>query len=1624
MKKILLLFTVLLLTAGGGQLWAKEYTVMFDNGATQSTAGWFTIAGSTSYQDNYTGTYGGHTYARGLKMQQDNDISFTTVARSTVTIVQCISRTSDNNGYLKFDGTTLTDGDITATQENVYIEFTKSDVAAGTHHITRTNQTGLFFVKVVEEDLVMSMNPDDRYYADAAYVGTTFTYCGEYTFRIKVNLNQDMADSDFNTSYFSVISSNNSVIDVTGYSVWKAGSSNRVYYQVTTKGTGTATLTFSYNGGGSIKNSASCSQEYTLTAPSFAVFNTSSPSYPFTWDFANNDWTSSKIQTKNTSSTWTWTTDNAVAKSDGTIAADNGIDMIKGLSFSSTAGTTPRLDWTNKVLDLAASSTITTPSLSVGQIITLTSSGTFAAPSNTTQVGHNTFRVTTAGAITLTVPSGGCWLQSIKISSAGQATYETTADGVFQFTSHGSIDGGTVIKDVPGIELTIGVAGNTYTVDNAKANNNDHLTNSVECADTYLFTPKVNGYLTVNVWSGENNVVLGADGNTDPTKGYAYINKDFPKNEEFSKPLLVGHTYVMHRGTVYLHSFSFRPAFLTPDNTAEQTTAYEAYSSDTSFPMMVSGYTSGVSFTSSNTDVATVDANTGWPTYKAAGTTTITGTVTSPNSSVNNKTATYTLEFKNPDQSSTLAFATPSPSAIDYITYGADISGHSTFTNAITSSSPADALNGATITYSSSDTSIATVDASGNLSIFNNGTVTITATMAAHGKYLQVTQSYTLTINATVDSEMRLQTTSTSASPIEIPFGNSIINKGVVWAYEGTEWVKHEEAWVGYEPANTTLISVENDPDNVKNQGKVNLLDMSDTDAENIVAIRVWSPAYKQYKAAETTYYVKIVQNTSLALTFAPVNSGFVNVSSTITPYLGMSSVLADKIGSLTAVSSDNAIATITYDLTSTWQLSNGYVHKILPTMSGVAEGTCEITVTLSDTKYYKGTETKYYLTVNAVGTCNFSWNDGDTPEYKVFEGDFMLMPLINGNSNSNSNYSDHTNNKYLYRVTPKNSSPSSLSDFTLEYNTEDYRKLEGIPDFDILTENKSAVSDKALIFNCKGEGGRTGEKPDTLMIYALPLGATEAQTVYIRAYEPANHLIYRDAKLTIMPKSSLTSQHDADANSVTYPYTWDFTKDFDASVINNVSNDKVYWTPKKNSSGTYYAGGGFFNIKSYAYPKDKTYDSKNTNIYYQDFVANGTTIPQFKGLMVSINGTSSWGNKVERLQITPQAGNGNSHVFFNGGYHELILPDVLESKILPDNFKVIVKVKSSGSGKVTCIQGPSSDERSFGSNSTIIAFNATKTGGQILLRFSNAHVYWIACSTEEKTLNYPKTITYGGNSVTTGVTYAANTYSYNQDLDIVKSDEANGVTAYYASSFTVGKAAAATGETEFAVTMTPANSLEYVKANTGLLLKKEASGDAAQTVSCYMIANPRNVESYNAYEKIDGGTVKNYLKGTGANSATVTGWEDGKTNFLMAYAYKYYTNLSDPSSAQGDYRFDRNWSFYPAMGNVTVPAQRAYLQVPQNVYVDREGNIVEMPSGSRSHRSGDTAEAPATKAMLSIVFDDEPHGGDSGETTGINTVSERNIDSDAWFTLQGVRVNAPAKGGIYIHKGRKVVVK
>ena len=52
-----------------------------------------------------------------------------------------------------------------------------------------------------------------------------------------------------------------------------------------------------------------------------------------------------------------------------------------------------------------------------------------------------------------------------------------------------------------------------------------------------------------------------------------------------------------------------------------------------------------------------------------------------------------------------------------------------------------------------------------------------------------------------------------------------------------------------------------------------------------------------------------------------------------------------------------------------------------------------------------------------------------------------------------------------------------------------------------------------------------------------------------------------------------------------------------------------------------------------------------------------------------------------------------------------------------------------------------------------------------------------------------------------------------------------------------------------------------------------------------------------------------------------------------------------------------------------------------------------------------------------------------SGETTAIGTLDtktgEMTFDSEAWYTLDGVRLSGkPSKKGLYINNGKKVIVK
>ena len=47
-----------------------------------------------------------------------------------------------------------------------------------------------------------------------------------------------------------------------------------------------------------------------------------------------------------------------------------------------------------------------------------------------------------------------------------------------------------------------------------------------------------------------------------------------------------------------------------------------------------------------------------------------------------------------------------------------------------------------------------------------------------------------------------------------------------------------------------------------------------------------------------------------------------------------------------------------------------------------------------------------------------------------------------------------------------------------------------------------------------------------------------------------------------------------------------------------------------------------------------------------------------------------------------------------------------------------------------------------------------------------------------------------------------------------------------------------------------------------------------------------------------------------------------------------------------------------------------------------------------------------------------------NGTTTAIDNVNVSGMEDGAWYTISGIRINRPAAKGVYIHNGRKVIVK
>ena len=115
--------------------------------------------------------------------------------------------------------------------------------------------------------------------------------------------------------------------------------------------------------------------------------------------------------------------------------------------------------------------------------------------------------------------------------------------------------------------------------------------------------------------------------------------------------------------------------------------------------------------------------------------------------------------------------------------------------------------------------------------------------------------------------------------------------------------------------------------------------------------------------------------------------------------------------------------------------------------------------------------------------------------------------------------------------------------------------------------------------------------------------------------------------------------------------------------------------------------------------------------------------------------------------------------------------------------------------------------------------------------------------------------------------------------------------------------------------------------------------------------------------------------------------------------------NTTDPDPKKHDY-----FSFFRAAG--TVKASYSYLMLPRKIMVGN-GQILDQNQDNDTNRF--------SKSMVWFEGIDAPM---DNETTGISELKNHVSNTDAaYYTLQGVKVAKPVKG-IYIHQGKKVIVK
>lgn len=206
------------------------------------------------------------------------------------------------------------------------------------------------------------------------------------------------------------------------------------------------------------------------------------------------------------------------------------------------------------------------------------------------------------------------------------------------------------------------------------------------------------------------------------------------------------------------------------------------------------------------------------------------------------------------------------------------------------------------------------------------------------------------------------------------------------------------------------------------------------------------------------------------------------------------------------------------------------------------------------------------------------------------------------------------------------------------------------------------------------------------------------------------------------------------------------------------------------------------------------------------------------------------------------------------------------------------------------------------------------------------------------------------------------------------------------------------------------------IPANTGVIL---ATKSAASVIAGAHFVARQNYTSYNKLVIPMEENKSEYVYDGKDNllwplyySQVVPASDKNNFNYFFAYYNARIATKDEKKYGASDYLL----GFWISKGSKPYPGNSSYLPIAK-----KKAATMNLLGTSYDDFASD-ATGGSAKKVPGIIFDFANVGG----TTGINEVVNQNskLNDGKYYTLSGQQVEKPTAGGIYIHNGRKFVVK